>query len=222
MSHEFAVLFDVDGVLVDSYYAHWNSWRKLGREEGFDMDETFFAATFGRTSRDVLPLLLPNRVWKENEIKEFDERKEAFYRECIREDFPAMTGAVELIDALANAGVGLAVGSSAPPENVHLTLEKLARRAVFGAVITGGDVVRGKPDPQVFLLGAERLKVPPHRCIVIEDAPAGIEAARRAGMKSVGLASTGRHPCILRDASRVVWSLSELNVAFLRDMATHE
>ncbi len=103
-----------------------------------------------------------------------------------------MDGARELIRALHDSGFRLAVGSSGPPENVDLVLEHLGARGLFDAVVNGRDVTCGKPDPQVFLIAARRLGSMPRRCVVIEDAPAGIEAATRAGMASVALLSTGR------------------------------
>jgi beta-phosphoglucomutase len=121
-----------------------------------------------------------------------------------------MDGAVELIDALAAAGFRLAVGSSGPPENVALTLERLARAARFGALVTGRDVTRGKPDPQVFLIAAERLGATPARCIVVEDAPVGVAAAHAAGMASVALVGTVAAER-LAGADLVVRSLRELD-----------
>jgi beta-phosphoglucomutase len=215
---DFAVLFDVDGVLVDSYQAHYESWRRLGQEAGFEMSEEFFARTFGRTSRDVLRELFKGRPLSDEQIRAWDERKEASFRQVIDENFPAMDGAVELIDALHAAGVPMAAGSSAPTANVVLSLKKLGRQESFGAMVTGDDVTRGKPDPQVFLLAAERLGVLPDRCVVIEDAAPGIAAAQAAGMKSVGLVSTGRTWEELSAANRVVGSLRELSVENLAEL----
>jgi beta-phosphoglucomutase len=186
-----AVIFDMDGVLVDSYRPHFESWRRLAAESGLRMTETEFAGTFGRTSREIVRHFW-GRGMPDEEIDRLDRRKEALYRELVRDDFPAMEGAVELLDALHAEGIALAVGSSGPAENVALALEMLRRRDRFGAVVTGMDVTRGKPDPQVFRLAAERLDLPPSSCAVIEDAPPGIEAARRAGMRAVALLSTGR------------------------------
>jgi beta-phosphoglucomutase-like phosphatase (HAD superfamily) len=116
---------------------------------------------------------------------------------------------VKLIDALVTAGFKLGVGSSGPPENISVTLDKLARGRSFGAVVTGADVQRGKPDPQVFLLAAERLGVPPAQCAVVEDAPQGVEAANRAGMTSIGLTGTTTRDA-LSHARLVVDRLDEL------------
>ncbi len=182
------MIFDLDGVLIDSYRAHFASWRRLYAELGIEYSEKAFAADFGRTSRDILRRTLGNEVTDER-IAALDERKESLFRDFLRQDFPAMDGAAELIDALAADGFLLAVGSSGPPQNIALSLEKLARAEKFAVVVTGNDVSRGKPDPQVFQLAAERLGVPAESCAVVEDAVHGIEAARRAGM--VGIALTG-------------------------------
>jgi beta-phosphoglucomutase len=210
MAQELGVLFDMDGVLVDSYSAHWESWRRLGREVGFDMTERQFVQTFGRTSREVIVESWPDLARAADQITALDRRKESLFREILAADFPAMDGAVELIDALAAAGFVLALGSSGPPENVALVLEKLGCRDRFQAVITGTDVSRGKPDPQVFLLAAERIGLPTRCCLVVEDAPAGIAAARAAGMMCLGLASTGRSTVELAAADRVVTTLRDV------------
>ncbi|MEX0613982.1 MAG: HAD hydrolase-like protein [Pirellulales bacterium] len=122
----YGVIFDVDGVLVDSYRAHFVSWRKLYGELAINYSEEAFAADFGRTSRDILRRTLGDQL-SEERIRELDERKESLFRDILRESFPAMDGAVDLIDALSADGFLLAVGSSGPPENIALTLEKLDR-----------------------------------------------------------------------------------------------
>ena len=218
MDSEFAVIFDVDGVLVDSYKAHFRSWQMLCQERGLAMSQDQFVATFGRTSREIIADLWGDHAGSDAAIAEFDDLKEAYYRDILRDNFPAMDGAVELIDALAAAGVRLAVGSSGPPENVYLVLDHLDRRQCFGGVVTGTDVQRGKPDPQVFQLGAERLGVAPQRCVVVEDAPAGVQAAHAAGMKCVAIASTGRVREDLRSAELIVDSLCELTVEQFRQL----
>jgi beta-phosphoglucomutase len=211
-----AVIFDLDGVLVDSYQAHFASWRRMYSELGVDYGEEAFAADFGRTSRDILRRNMGD-VASDERILELDARKESHFRDIVRESFPAMEGAVELIDSLAADGFRLAVGSSGPPENIALCLEKLGRAGKFAAIVTGADVTRGKPDPQVFLLAAEKLNVPPARCVVVEDAVHGIEAAGRAGMKRVGLTGTNS-AAQLGDADLVVSSLKEITPVRLREL----
>jgi len=188
----YAVIFDLDGVLVDSYRAHYESWRDVAAEEGIRISEEQFARTFGRTSREAVPMLWPVQSVSEERVREIDERKEVVFREIISRRFPIMDGAPALLRSLRAEGFRLAVGSSAPPENVELALREIGGRDLFDAVVNGMDVERGKPDPQVFLLAAERAGVSPARCAVVEDAVPGIEAARRAGMASVAFVSTGR------------------------------
>ena len=213
---DLAVIFDVDGVLVDSYRAHFASWRQLYSELGIDYSEQAFAADFGRTSRDILRRTLGGELSGER-IRQLDERKEALFRDILRQDFPAMDGAPKLIDALAAAGFALAVGSSAPLENIALSLKKLDRAEKFSAIVTGADVTRGKPDPQVFQLAAERLGLPAASCAVIEDAVHGIEAARRAGMASIALTGTATREQ-LAGADFVVDNLNDLNPTFIRSL----
>lgn len=210
-----AVIFDMDGVLVDSYAAHFASWRDACAEHGVTMSEAEFRRGFGRTSAEVLRMLWPSPLTAAG-IVAIDERKERLYRDLVRDAFPAVDGARDLVLALHDAGFGLAVGSSGPPENVDLVLDALGVRARFSAVVTGRDVTRGKPDPQVFRLAADWLGVPSSACVVIEDAAVGIEAAHAAGMPAIGYVGTGRTAAELRSAELVVGSLRELDPTRVR------
>jgi beta-phosphoglucomutase len=174
-----------------------------------EYSESSFAADFGRTSRDILSRRFGAQL-NERRIRQLDERKEALFREALRENFRAMDGAVELINALSADGFRLAVGSSGPPENISLCLEKLGCRDKFAAMVTGQDVTRGKPDPQVFQLAAARQGVAANYCAVVEDAVHGIEAANRAGMTSIALTGT---------ASREQFAAADLVVDSLRELA---
>ena len=209
-----AVIFDMDGVLVDSYAPHFESWRRLYSELGIEYSEAAFAADFGQTSCDILRRRLHEDL-TEARFREIDDRKEGYYREIIREKFPAMNGADDLIEALARNGFRLAVGSSGPPENVALAIDKLRSGRLISAKVTGADVTRGKPDPQVFLMAAERLGVPPASCVVIEDAVHGVEAAKRAGMAAIALTGTSTR-AELGSADLIVESLRELSPVTIR------
>ena len=206
---QLAVIFDVDGVLTDSYRPHFLSWQRLMSELDVEFTEENFRATFGRTNPDIFQQLYPGEL-SAARMAELGERKEVLYREIIQQEFYPMPGAVELVDALAADGFLLGVGSSGPPENVALTLAKLDRAERFAAVITGADVTRGKPEPEVFLKGAERLGLPPAQCAVIEDAPQGIEAANRAGMTSIAITGTAPREA-LAHAKLVIDSHAELS-----------
>ena len=210
-----AVIFDMDGVLVDSYHAHFESWNILAAETGCRYSREDFVAGFGRTSREVLAEQWPPALLATHSIEQLDSRKEQIFRGLIAADFPAMRGATALIKSLYNSGWLLAVGSSGPPENVAQVLASLEVESYIQARVTGADVTRGKPDPQVFRMSAERLNVPPSRCIVIEDAPAGVKAAHAAGMICVGLVSTGRTREDLADADLLVNELTDIEPATL-------
>jgi beta-phosphoglucomutase len=211
-----AVIFDVDGVLIDSYQAHFESWLRMFAEHDVSFTEAEFRKTFGRTSHDIIAALYGSDL-TDAEIRAWDDRKEALYRDIIREKFPAIDGAVELLDALHAAGFKLGVGSSGPPENIQLTLDCLKRGDLFDSVVTRVDVTRGKPDPQVFQIAGERLGAKPEQCVVVEDAPAGIEAANRAGMASVALTGTASRE-ELSHARLIVDSLRELKPEVLRNL----
>ena len=218
MNDNLAAIFDMDGVLVDSYDAHFRSWQVVAREVGLPLTEATFASQFGRTNPESIAGYWGEGTFTSERIAALDDLKETSFRRNIGADFPAMPGVVNLLQSLHDARFLLGVGSSGPPENVDLVLSELKARSLFGAVVTGGDVTRGKPDPRVFLLAAERLDIPPRQCVVIEDAPAGLRAAKSAGMRSVGLASTGRTRQSLAEADLVVDSLDELSAPLLREL----
>ena len=213
-----AVIFDVDGVLVDSADAHFRSWQALAAEIGHEYTHEEFLRDFGRTSREIIAEKWPQPEISAEEIREMDHRKEVLYREIIAQDFPAMDGAVELMRELAQDGFLLAIGSSGPPENVNLVVERLGIAELVGARINGALVERGKPDPQVFQLAAKALGVCAPRCVVVEDAAPGIAAAHAAGMKCVALVSTGHSVEELSAADVVVHSLRELTPTTFRDL----
>ncbi len=186
-----AVIFDLDGVLIDSSDAHFESWRRLARDLGRTVTEEQFKSTFGRQNRDIIPMLFGESLSPER-IEELGETKERYYREIVRDNVPALPGAADLVRACADAGLRCAVGSSGHPKNIDLALRALGIDSIIATVVSGHDVTKGKPDPQVFLLAAERLGIAPETCAVIEDAPAGIEAALAAGMTAVAV--TTEHP----------------------------
>ena len=214
MSETLAVIFDMDGVLVDSFRPHYKSWLEMARRAGLSFTETEFAETFGRTSREIIAHFWgENNRFTDEEIAALDAEKEAAYRRIIDVDFPAMPGVLELLDSLKKAGYKLAVGTSGPPENAKMAMDKLDAWKIFDTVCTGADVEFGKPDPGVFLLAAKRLGVPASLCAVVEDAPPGIQAAHAAGMVCVGFASTGRTLQEIAPAEMHIHALCEITPA---------
>jgi len=212
-----AVIFDMDGVLVNSYHAHFESWQQTASKYGVSITEDQFARSFGRTSREIIPNLWPGR-FNDAAVAAFDRDKEAAYRDILRRNFPAMDGAADLIAALHDAGFRLAIGSSAPPENLAVAMERLPNANLISATVTGAEVKHGKPNPQVFLIAAGKLGIDPRHCAVIEDAPPGLEAARRAGMAAVGLTGTAPRDALSSNADIVVDSLRELMPQLIADL----
>ena len=204
-----AVVFDMDGVLVDSYEAHFASWRRTARAHRLEMARQQFAATFGRTTREIIRHLWPNVP--PAGIPAWDDEKEAAYREIIALNFPEMDGAHELLESLHAAGFALAVGSSGPPENVAAVVRRLRAGRLLAATVSGMDVTHGKPHPEVFLKAAEKLNVAPANCAVVEDAPAGVLAARNAGMAAIALTGTAGYDQLAEQAHLVVDSHRELD-----------
>ena len=185
-----AVLWDLDGTLADSEEYHWLSWRDTLAPEGVSITYDQFLASFGQKNDRILrdwlgPAADPAR------IRRLGDAKEAEYRRLARErGLSPLPGAAEWLEHLKRAGWKQAIASSAPRENVEAMLAALKLERFFDAVIAAEDVTAGKPDPEVFLAAAFRLHVPPSHCIVVEDAAAGIEAARRAGMRCIGVSRT--------------------------------
>lgn len=177
----FGVIFDMDGVLVDSADAHWKSWRILGERECRPIREESFAQTFGRQNKDIIPIFFGDVSPLESQ--RLADQKEEIYRDLVRARPPIVEGATELVRGLRRIGAALAIGSSGPRENIMLIVSAMGIGDSLDAIVCAEDVTRGKPDPQVFAVAAERLTLPSDRCVVVEDAPAGVTAAKRAGAK---------------------------------------
>jgi beta-phosphoglucomutase len=200
-----AALWDVDGTLIDSREYHWLSWRGALAEEGFEVTPEQFADSFGRRNDEILRGYFPS--YSADDITRVGEAKEVAYRRLVRErGIDLLPGVRRWLDRLREEGWRQAVASSAPRANLEVIVEALGLGGYFGAVAAAEDVTEGKPDPQVFLVAAARLGVGPSGCVVVEDAPAGTEAARRAGMRCVGVLSS--HDGL--EADIVVRTLEEL------------
>ncbi len=186
---ETGVIFDMDGVIVLTEEAHWQSWQAPARARGVMLEYATFLSCFGRVNPDCIRILFGPEISPAESASIADEKEIAF-REIIGANVPLAPGIVELMRELKSRGVWTAVGSSAPPENVALVLDAGNLRAMFDAIVDGSQVKRGKPAPDVFLMAAERMGVRPNRCSVIEDAPPGIAAAVAAEMLPIGVATT--------------------------------
>ena len=201
-----AVLWDLDGTLVDSGDYHWRAWQQTLAAEGVPLSYQAFLDSFGQRNDRILAKWLGAEASTER-IKRIGDAKEAMYRDIARrEGLAPLPGAREWVARLRAAGWRQAVASSAPRANVEVMLEAVGITALVDAVVAAEDVTQGKPHPEVFLAAASRLAVPPPRCVVVEDAAAGLEAARRAGMRRIGVNSR-----VSLDADIYVRSLTELD-----------
>lgn len=182
-----AAIFDLDGVLVDSGPYHRAAWRALLKELGADpRDGEFWRLTIGRPVEEALPLLLGRRL-SAHEIARYSKRKTDLYHQLAHGQFQPVPGAVTFVQALEDENVPRALATSASGRSVDAVLSGLGLTSQFPVVVTADDVERGKPDPEVYLAAASRLGVAPLVCVVFEDSLVGVEAARRAGMRPIGL-----------------------------------
>lgn len=203
-----AVLWDMDGTLIDSEEFHWISWRDTLAREGISITREQFLSTFGQRNDSILPKWLGAEATREK-MDRIGNAKEELYRGLIRKNgISPLPGVAEWVRRLHQQGWIQAVASAAPRANIDAIIEALSAETIFQAIISAEDVHRGKPDPEVYLLAASRIGVSPGRCIVVEDAVAGVEGARRAGMKSIGV-SRNSHPLL---ADLVVRSLDLLDL----------
>ena len=185
-----AFLFELDGVIVDSNGLHVASWQAVADRHGFACPNPEYIGKCGLRTRAVIREWLRWPV-SEAEADRLGLEKEELYREWIRRDgIRPIPGILEFLAATQTLGIPCAVGSSAPRGNVDLCLQALGLTARFPVTISGADVARGKPAPDIFLQAAAGLNVAPEHCVVFEDAPAGIAAAHAAGMKAIGILSS--------------------------------
>ena len=188
-----AVLWDMDGTLVDSAEYHWRAWRNAMAREGFPVTHEQFLATFGQRNDSILRQWLDEKVTSEL-MQCIGNAKETLYRQLVRgHGIAPLPGALEWVNLLHRQGWGQAIASAAPHANVETILDVLHASECFEVIVSAEDVHRGKPDPEVFLIAATKLGVGPEHCIVVEDALHGVEAARAAGMKSIGVSQNGKH-----------------------------
>lgn len=201
------VLWDLDGTLIDSAGHHWIAWRDTLAAAGRSVTLAQFVQTFGKRNDEILRELFGEGLdpaW----VEEVSETKEAAYRRLLRErGLDLLPGAEAWLLRLRDRGWRQALASSAPPRNIEAAFETLRLDRFLRTVVSADEVGRGKPDPAIFIEAARRIEVPAGRCVVVEDAPAGLEGARRAGMRSIGVLSD-HHPRL--EADLVVPSLASL------------
>jgi len=210
MFENYCVIFDMDGVLADTGPIHYESWVKLAKQIRVKFSKKIFNLTFGQQSVSITRELVGPKI-KQEVVEKWANLKERYYREMVKDKLNPLPGALVLIKELHARNFKLAIGSSGPPENVDLLLSTLKIKNYFDVIITAAEVKNGKPAPDVFLIAAEKLNIKADNCLVIEDAPVGITAARKAGMKVIALRTTHCNVELL-DADMVVQDLIYINI----------
>ncbi|MEK7724756.1 MAG: beta-phosphoglucomutase family hydrolase [Acidobacteriota bacterium] len=198
----FAFIFDMDGTLVDNMHKHTEAWGKMLTENGVEFNaHDFLVKTAGKTNREIIPTIFGDIT--EERITELAHRKEFLYREMFLPFRKPVDGLVEFLQISQELGIKMAVATASAKPNVEYILDGLDLRKYFDAVTTAEEIKNGKPHPEFFLKSAEKLGVEPHNSIVFEDALGGFEAANRAGMKSIGIATVNSIELILEQKSVV-------------------
>lgn len=196
MSSTVGVIFDMDGVLVDSAAAHRQAWQRLGEEIGVPFTAEMFRRTFGQRNASILPLWLGQELAPPR-LDELGDRKESLYRDLVRAGAVRIYRRVPACFAeLRAVGARVAIASSGPRANIELLVEVMGASGMLDALVAAEDVTHGKPHPEAFQRAAERLGLESRRCAVIEDSVHGIEAAKRAGMRAIAV-QTSTAPALL-------------------------
>jgi beta-phosphoglucomutase family hydrolase len=209
-----AVVWDMDGVIVDTGPFHRKSWQYVFKKQGINFTEEDFQHIFGQRNDNIIRKTI-GRNLTQSEVDTIAKDKEEFFREAVKTNLKPFPGVIDLLKVLKANEIGSAVASSAPMENISLVLGGLKIEGYFQAIVYGREVTEGKPSPQCFLLAAKKLGVDPRNCIGVEDAIAGVTAVKKAGMHCIAVTNT--HPAnSLAEADLVVDSLEKVGLKELK------
>jgi beta-phosphoglucomutase len=211
-----AVLWDMDGVIADTMKYHYGAWHDILKTMGITITIDEFRPLFGQRHDRIIRHFLGGNMTHE-QIEALSDKKQALYRERVSKDIRALPGALELIKSLNKNKIKIALASSATPENVDVIVDGLKIRDKFQAYVNGPEVAEGKPSPLIFQLAAKKLGAPPASCVVIEDAVAGVSAAKDGGMKCVAVTNSLPR-AMLSKADLIVDSLEEVNTGVLKGL----
>lgn len=206
-----AIIFDMDGVIIDNTYYHSLTWQKFAKDLGKKISLKFVREKFiGRLGREIMKdYFYPKATQKQ--LLKIDARREAVYRKIYASHIRPVKGLPEFLQHLKEEGIKVAMATAAPPANVKFVLGRTGLSKYFPVIVDATGVKVGKPNPDIFLKAAKKLKSKPSNCIVFEDALHGIEAAKRAGMKVVGIA-TSHKPKEIAHADMVIKDFSKINL----------
>jgi len=211
-----AVIWDMDGVIADTAPFHFEAWQGVFNQRGASFTEDDFRRNFGQRNDTIIRNTLGKDI-PLSEIEAIATEKEENFRQGARHNIKPLTGAVKLLKSLKEYGFSLALASSAPVANIQLVTRELDIENCFQAIVSGREVKEGKPSPQGFLLAAKKLGVEPENCLVIEDAVAGVTAAKRGGMHCLAVTNTNPKTS-LAEADLVVDTLEGVTASDLEGL----
>lgn len=183
------IIFDMDGVVVDNHQYHFKAWMAFSEKYKFELNTQIYRDKFnGKTNADLFKMIFGDI--SADQAKKYADEKEGMYKKLYADHIIAHTGLLDFLDYLKKQRIKIALGTSAPTENVDFTLDTLRLRHYFEVIVDGPQVSKGKPDPQVYQLCAMKMGLEPNTCVVFEDSLAGLESGERAGCKIVGVATS--------------------------------
>ncbi|MCB0805608.1 MAG: HAD family phosphatase [Bacteroidales bacterium] len=216
--NEFAVIFDMDGVVVDNFKYHKRAWDIFCDRHGIDLSDDFKSGIFGGTNKDHLESFFKKPLSK-SEIGKYEDEKEAIYRGIYEPFIQPLNGLKVFLDELHAQNVPVALATSSPPVNVSFVLGKTGLKKSFTVITHADDVRHGKPDPEIYLLSARRLGIIPDKCFVFEDSEAGIKSAKSAGMNVIAVATTHSREEI-EGVSGIIENFTEINLSYLKNFTS--
>lgn len=216
MMPNFAVIFDMDGVLVDNNPYHRQAWHVFTKEHGFSLtDDELKRHVYGKINSEIIYYLFGKEV-SPKEIKKYSLQKEKIYHELYGQHIEPVPGLIPFLDLLQSNHISRAIATSSPPINVTFTLDGIGAKKYFDVIVDDTQVTKGKPDPEIYLTTAKALDVLPADCIVFEDSLSGVESARRAGMRVIGLTTT-HTASELADADLIIENFCAITIDTLQE-----
>ncbi|HSW97355.1 MAG TPA: HAD family phosphatase [Candidatus Saccharimonadales bacterium] len=193
------ILFDMDGTMVDNTAYHKKAWEEFYKVHHMQFPDKDFRMKFsGKNNKQIFQMIFGENI-SDEDINKFADEKELMYRKLYASNIKPIKGLFEFIEKLKKKDIKIAVATTAIKENRDFILKELGLNNAFDAIIGYEDIIKGKPNPEIFLKAAAALHIKPESCIVFEDAPSGIEAAKRAGMKTVGVVTSHTNKELLAD-----------------------
>ncbi len=207
------VIFDMDGVVVDNHRYHFQAWMEFSRKYKFKLNHEIYRDEFnGKTNADLFRMIF-GKISPE-EINKYAQEKENVYQALYLKDMKAHTGLIDFVESLKRKKLKIALGTSAPPQNVDFTLDNLKLRGYFQIIVDGSMVERGKPDPQVYKLCCDKLGLEPKDCVVFEDSLAGLESAKRAGCSVIAVATSHKAQELKVQTETIIHDFTEVKKYF--------